>query len=199
MAERVAIDLICEDSGHERLLAPLLRRIVQSQGFVPQLRVVSARGGAPSVKAAVEVWSRQVARGNRPMPDMLVVGHDANCHGYQARTDDILGWSPRYRDMVVAACPNAHIERWYLADQDAFLRVVGGNGRIAVPEKCERGLYKALLKKAVLDAGQIAVEGGLEFGHDIAQEIDPTQLERVDPSFRAFYRSMLSRLHQLHP
>lgn len=196
MSRPFVIDLICEDSAHESLLRPLLVRMAEERQLVPRVRVMSARGGAPRVNATVQLWAHSVASNNRSRPDALVIGIDSNCRGRGAVEPEVRGWvGDQWAELLILACPNAHVERWYLADQAAFTRVVGG-GQVSVPDKCERDLYKRILREAVEAAGQLAPSGGVEFGPELATAIDFYRLGKNDPAFRAFHDACASLLNR---
>lgn len=194
MGRRLLVDLICEDAAHETLLRPLIDRFASGIGARVEVRVLSARGGIPWVKKAVETWTNTVESGSRRLPDVLVVGVDANCKGHRHAESEIQKRVGGERaSLLVPACPDPHIEKWYIAEQEAFVRVVGGR-RHPIPKKCERDLYKRLLRDWVREAGHAAPFGGIEFGPELVGEIDLYQLGKDEPSFGSFARSMQLRL-----
>jgi len=93
----------------------------------------------------------------------------------------------------VAACPDPHIERWYLLDPRLFARIVGPAPPLG-RKKCERGHYKQLLRKAVRDAGHPATLGGIEFARDLATHMDLYRAGKTDRSFKAFLDDLRGRL-----
>ncbi len=129
---------------------------------------------------------------------LVTVAIDGNCVTWAARRKEIRhAAGGELRDRLVVACPNPHIERWYLADPASFRDVVG-RGPGAVPEdKCERGLYKRLLFLAVREAGHVSRLGGLEFAEDLAFAMDLYRAGKNDPSLKAFLDDLRAALHGL--
>ena len=81
-------------------------------GFQPY----SVRGGRQVVRNCVSSFGISVRR--KALPDLLIVGRDANCQGYLKRGRN---WSrpPHCGCPVVYAIPDPHIERWLLLDSAA--------------------------------------------------------------------------------
>ena len=68
MADRLAIDVFCEDSGHETFLRNLIKVLASSESVsTPELRLHSARGGHGRAIASLKAWQRAVRVGNQPM------------------------------------------------------------------------------------------------------------------------------------
>ena len=191
MRSSSVIEVFCEDRAHEMLLRPLVARLTREHGLGHETRVVSAKGGAPRVMKELSLALESTRKGARPEPRLLVVCIDGNCQGFRQRAKDIRDHVAQSTSCdLVVACPDPHIERWYLADQTAFGQVVGGQ-RIALPQdKCERGMYKQLLANAVVDAGKFDISGGIDFGPDLAASVDPFRLAKADASFDAFYTDL---------
>ena len=85
---------------------------------------------------------------------------------------------------MVTACPDPHVERWYLADLQTFKAVVG-RGPESVEEKCARSHYKGILKSAVAQAGH-PVSDGVDFAPALVAGMDLYRAGRSDSSFKAF-------------
>lgn len=97
--------------------------------------------------------------------------------------------------MLVTACPDPHIERWYLADPQSFQTVVGthpGGSR----RKCARDPYKQLLASAVATAWHPATLGGIEFERELADEMDLFRAGKNDSSLRVFVRALRKGLRR---
>ncbi len=72
-----------------------------------------------------------------------------------------------------------------MADPDSFHQVVGTRptpGR----KTCERGRYKAMLAKAVHDAGHPSTLGGVEFAAELADAMDLYRAGRNEKSLGRF-------------
>jgi len=199
MSKRIVIDLICEDNAQESFLRPLIQRLAGERGYSARINVLSAGGGAPRVRASVSLWEKRVGSGDRAAPDVLVVAHDANCRGYSDVEQRIRDWvSAERASILVPACPNPHVERWYVLDQTGFLAVVGGE-RLSIPDKCERHFYKNLLRNAVETAGHLSPVGGIDFGPDLAMKIDLYRLSKKDASFKSFVETFSEKLRKVLP
>ncbi len=197
MAEALAVELVCEDRAQQSLLTPLILRAAKECSGNARIHEINARGGASKVHAALELRLRRLSQGTSRPPVAIIVALDANCTGHREREQWILDRvAEDWRDLVVPACPSPHIERWYLVDQDAFLGAVGGR-RLSVPEKCDRLVYKQLLRDAMSNAGAITAGGGVEFGPDIAERIDPYRFSRLDPSFKSFWDRLVRRFREV--
>ena len=187
MTRPVRVDLFAEDMAHEDFLVPLIHRIARQECREVDVHVGSVRGGRAVVLAELALYQR-VRRGRpgQEVPDLLVVAIDANCASFAAARNEILQvLQPDLRDRAAAACPDPHIERWYLADLQAFHSVLGI--RPSVPRgKCERGFYKRILAKAVLDSDRPPMLGGVPFARDLVQAMDLFRAGREESSFRHF-------------
>ena len=130
-------------------------------------------------------------------PDLLVVSIDSNCTTFAQTRSEIEGATgAEFRDLLVAACPNPHIERWFMADPNSFHAVVGHRPALG-PEKCERGYYKNELKKAVRSGGHPQTLGGIEFARALATEMDLYRAGRTDNSLKAFVDDLRTKLRRL--
>jgi len=186
MSEPLIIDLFAEDRAHQDLLAPLVERVARAEGKRVRLRVRSARGGHGAATTALKVYQQTLLAGiGGGVPDLLIAAVDANCRpATRARRRIVTALMPEFADLCIPACPDPHIERWYLADLQAFHEVVGK--RPSVPKaKCERDLYKQILAQAVLDAGHPTMLGGIEFARELAEAMD---FERAGKSARSLKR-----------
>jgi hypothetical protein len=120
------------------------------------------------------------------MPDLLFVAIDANCTSFNvARKDIDKNIEPEFKNRAVIACPDPHIERWYLADKTAFMRVMEKQPKVG-RKKCERDYYKVALARTIISAGYPATLGGIEFAEEIVQEMDFYLAGKTDRSFKHF-------------
>lgn len=196
MSDAIAADLFVEDRAHEEFLKPLLSRLAAQIGKAVTLRVRSARGGHGRVLQELALYQRSVTMAPQtcPMPDLLVVAIDANCKRFAKAMQEIQNaLQPPFQARAVIACPDPHIERWYLADLDAFARVVGTRPKLS-RRKCERGRYKVILSKAIMDAGHPPTLGGIEFAPEIVGAMDFFLAGKNEPSLRRFINDVLARL-----
>jgi len=184
MSEDPFLDLFVEDRAHEEFLRALAIRVAAEENKSFTIRVRSARGGHARALAEFELYKRSLE--GLPLPEVVVVAIDANCQRFrqaQKAVRDRL--TPSLIDRVVVACPDPHIERWYLADPESFHEVVGHLPRLP-RVKCERGFYKRLLVQAIRSGGQIPTLGGVEFAPELVGAMNLYRAGKVDHSLKAF-------------
>ncbi|MBM3501568.1 MAG: hypothetical protein FJX74_23180 [Armatimonadetes bacterium] len=155
---------------------------------------LSAEGGRGAAIREFTTYQRARVGGIGTVPDVVVVAIDANCHAAtEARAIITRALRPEFADLCIPACPDPHIERWYLADLQAFHEVVGHTPH--VPEaKCERDLYKGILAQAVVEAGHPATLGGIEFARELAEAMDLVRAGRAVRSLGRFIGELRARL-----
>lgn len=199
MSERLRVDLFVEDRAHEEFLDPLLRRIAREESVEVAVRVRSARGGHARAIAEFRLYQTLAQKGalGDDKPDLVVVGIDGNCTTFARKRSEIeSATQPPFRDKLVVACPDPHVERWFLGDPQSFEMVVGHQPALG-KRKCARGHYKALLAKAVRLGGHPATLGGIEFAREIADGLDFYRAGKSNPSFGAFMDDLRGALRRL--
>ena len=144
-------------------------------------------------------WQRSFERGLMVgKPDVLIVVIDGNCVTSQVKRREIEAIVLKeVFPSVVIGCPDPHVERWCIADPDAFQRVVGTSAR-PDPGKCERGAYKKMLRDALLDAKQPILTDEMEIAPDIVREIDLYRAGNTQPSLGAFVEDLQTALKASH-
>jgi hypothetical protein len=197
MSRPLVLDLFVEDRAHEELLKPLVERVAREENLGVTVRVRSARGGRGRALEEFRLYQRLVERGATARPDLVVVGIDGNCATFARKRQEVVSATkPAFADRVVAACPDPHVERWYLVDPDSFRHVVGYRPTLG-RKKCARDHYKKLLADAVRRAGHPPTLGGIEFAREIAVGIDWYRAGTTDHSFRAFIDELRDKLRTL--
>lgn len=199
MSDKAVVDLFVEDRAQEDFLRPLLHRVAEDEGFQLSLQFRNARGGVKRAMEEFEKYQLFLDSGlpSGRSPDLLVVAMDGNCSTFTVKKTQIEeSTKENFRHKIISACPNPHIERWFLADPDSFHRVVGYRPSVG-PEKCERGHYKRLLKTAVKEGGHIPMLGGVEFANELVAEMDFYRASKNDVSFKAFLDDLRSGLRSL--
>jgi len=197
MSSAVPIDLFVEDRAHEALLVPLIRRIASQEGVDVDLRVRSARGGHGKAIGEFRVYQQLLEKAaiQDPPPALIVVGIDGNCVTYAMKRSEIQDATrASFRDRVVAACPDPHIERWFLADAESFHEVVGHRPAVG-RKKCARDHYKQLLGRAIRDGGHPTTLGGIEFAAELVDRMDLYRAGKADGSLKAFVEDLRAKLH----
>jgi len=196
MSSAALIDLFVEDRAHEALLDPLIRRIAGDAGVDVDLRVRSARGGHAKAISEFRTYQELLEKGavRDPAPDLIVVGIDGNCVTFAKKMQKIRQKTrPAFKNRVVAACPDPHIERWFLADADSFHEVVG-HRPVVGRKKCVRDHYKQLLGRAIRDGGHPTTLGGIEFERELVARMDLYRAGKADASLKAFADDLRAKL-----
>ncbi|MGC9319310.1 MAG: hypothetical protein ACP5KN_14855 [Armatimonadota bacterium] len=194
---RLVIDLFAEDRAHEQLLRPMVQRIAQEEDCRGHVRVQSAHGGHGRVIAEFKTYQRLRESGVGEMPDLVVAAIDANCASYASAVSEVRSAvSAPFEHICVPACPDPHIERWYLADLQAFHEIVGVTPSVP-QDKCERDLYKQILAQAITETEQPAMLGPLEFAPDIAHGMDFFRAGKSESSLKHFVDDLRKRIRRL--
>lgn len=198
MSEALLAEFFLEDTAHHQFLVPLVERVGREEEVDLRCRVRNARGGHAGVMNSFERYQmlRERGVGGSEAPALLLVAIDGNCSSFtETRRNVQRATSELFVHTLVTACPDPHIERWYLADPKSFQTVVGIQPSVS-PQKCARGYYKHLLAAAVANAGHPPTLGGIEFGKELADEMDLFRAGRNDSSFKAFVRDLRQRLRR---
>jgi hypothetical protein len=199
MSSPVLVDIFVEDRAHEAFLVPMLRRIAREEDLVVSSRVRSARGGHGRAITELKLYQDLVQKGvaGTISPDLLIAGIDGNCSTF-ARAKKAIAAATHvpFSDRLVVACPDPHVERWYLADPESFKDVVGYRPTIA-KRKCARDYYKDALAKVVRKAGHPATLGGIEFAQELVERMDLYRAGRNDRSLKVFVDDLRRNLRTL--
>ena len=199
MIDRPRIDLYCEDSGHEQFARALLQRLASEIGLRPSINTPSGRGGHGQAISEFKAWQRAVTRGHigHEIPDLLVLLIDANCTGWaQAHRELERALEPGAFPRCAIGCPDPHVERWCLADPRAVQEVLGIQPP-PDPGKCERNLYKQLLRQTIRSAGQPILTSEMEYAPDLVSAMDFFRAGKNQPSLKHFVEEIQSALQQL--
>ena len=196
MSEPVVVDLFAEDAAHESFLKTMLMRLARQAGKTIALQTRSARGGHPHALKELGIYQK-VALKAMDLPTLLVVAIDANCKRFATAKGEIeKRLETPFKERALIACPDPHIERWYLADPQSFFKVVGtqpSSGK----RKCERERYKKILSHAVTSAGHPPTLGGIEFASEIVEAMDLYRAGRAEPSLKDFLNQITARLRSI--
>lgn len=199
MSSPVTVDIFVEDRAHEAFLVPMLRRIADEEKVVATPRVRSGRGGHGRAVTELKLYQDLVREGaaGTTDPDLLIAGIDGNCSTFaRAKKAIVAATHAPFSDRLVVACPDPHVERWYLADPESFKDVVGHRPTIA-KRKCARDYYKDVLAKVVRKAGHPATLGGIEFAQEVVERMDLYRAGRNERSLKAFVDDLRGRLRTL--
>jgi len=200
MSEPIVIDLFVEDRAHEDLLRPLLLRIADEEAVAVQVRVRSGLGGHGRAIAEFKNYQTVVVKGGDfagQYPNLVIVGIDGNCVTVAKKREEIRNSTrDQFQIGLVAACPDPHVERWYLADPESFHHVVGYRPTVG-RKKCARDHYKRVLADAVRQAGHPPTLGGIEFAAELVAGMDLYRASQNDRSLKAFLDDLRGKLRQL--
>jgi len=191
----VIIDLFCEDEAHEEFVKAMVTRLAREEGRAIRINVRSARGGHGRVMRELETYLKAQRHRIVAPPDILVTAVDANCKPWTQVREEIEG---KVRNALgarpIMACPDPRVERWYVADPPSFHQVVGRRPQMPARRKCERGLYKKVLRDAICAAGHVLTQGGREFAEELVADMDVYRAGRDNPSLKDFTDAMRNAL-----
>lgn len=188
-----------EDNAQESFIPPLVERlIIDIGGNIDNydLQVLSARGGG-SIRAYKD-FIKLAKKGRHPSADLLIVGSDGNCNGFNKRRQQLLDASKGVPFLsVIPAVPDPHIERWYLLDNSA-LAAASGIPVQAVPPtiKCDKNHYKQMLKDVFYRNNLLPPLGGTEYGPLVTKTMDLYAAGNIDHALRDFVMQVRSWLRQ---
>lgn len=187
MADRLVIDVFCEDSGHETFLRNLIKVLASSVSILtPELRLHSARGGHGRAIHSLKAWQRAVRDGHQPRGDALLVMIDANS----------TVWRPMLRKMLetvdaslypslMIACPDHHVEVWCTADPEAFQSLFSAPVP-QLPPRSGRLVYKQWLSDALEQAGVLVLTDPMAICLDLLPVMDIVKACRNDDALNHF-------------
>jgi hypothetical protein len=199
MNKGIRVDLFVEDRAHEEFLLAMLDRIAVEEGKKINVNVRSARGGHGQVLTEFSLYQKSVLKGLAGMniPDLLVVAIDANCKSFNNAKKEIEAEiQVSYKDRTILACPDPYIERWYLADPDSLMKVIGIRPKVG-RKKCQRDYYKGILIRTLREAGYPPTLGGIEFAKEIVQAMDLYRAAKAEKSLKHFLDDIIACIRAL--
>lgn len=201
MGDPITVDLFAEDQAHESFIEAVINRLASEEHKVISLRVRRARGGHGRALAEFSAYQRLMIDGVAGLtrPDLLVIAIDGNCKRATAAKRDIRqAIDPSLGISFIIACPDPHIERWYVADPDSFKEVVGARPKLG-RKKCERGYYKAVLSDTLVSAGQQVLLGGIEFASDIVAAMNFYRAGKIERTLKDFLQDARNAIRTIVP
>lgn len=198
MNRSIIVDLFVEDRAHEEFLKPLITRVASEENIEVTIRVRSARGGHGKAISEYKLYQDMLEEGllGEIHPDLMIVAIDGNCTPWAKKRDEIKKETKElFSNRLVSACPNPHIEHWYLADPDSFFQVVGYRPVVG-KRKCIRDYYKNAMVKAIRAAGHPITLGGIEFASEIVMVMDFYRAGKNDNSLGALLEELRGKLRQ---
>ena len=119
--------------------------------------------------------------------DCAVIGSDANCKGFIRKREMLQTEANGLCLTIVTAIPDPHIERWFLLDPTALSTAVGENLVAHVPPyKCGKNEYKIRLKEAFKGSTVSPLSGGIEYGPEIAANMNIYNAAKQDAGLEDF-------------
>lgn len=185
------VALFVEDFAHEAFLKAMVQRFADVHSVEVAFQPYSVRGGSGKVVRELRQFILDLGCGRRKLPDLLIVGRDANCQGLLKRRQELEPVAGQSGCAVVYAIPDPHIERWLLIDSAAFKTALG-HGCQAPQQKCERRLFKRLLLEAVRAAGVTPLLGGIEHTEALVAAMNLQSLESADESLGRLLKDLRS-------
>jgi hypothetical protein len=189
------VTLFVEDFGHQVFLMALLDRLAEVHGIEIEIKPRSLRGGRGKALKELKQFVRDLQGNREEVPELLVVGLDANCKNHMECRREIYEVIQEFNYMAVVAMPKPHIERWLLIDSVAFKTVLG-KGCSPPDRKCERDRFKELLRSAVREAGRSPLLGGMEYAEDIVHAMDLERMEQMEPSLGKAIRELNTKFKE---
>ena len=194
MAERLRVDLFCEDYGHESFSRTMVTRLAREEGKEVNIIVRSGRGGEGRALTELKTYQLAAPHMGYSRPDLLVVVIDGNCEGWnKAKSTIQQAVDTSLFPQHVVGCPDPHVERWCLADPIGFRQVVGG-APADDPGKCERSYYKTLLRQSIESAGQSILVDPMDFAPEFVEQMDLYKAGKRQPSLRNFVEALRAAL-----
>lgn len=192
------VSVFCEDRAHEEFVGPFVNRVAAEESCAVHISMRVARGGIGRALSEFRIFQKLVAVLQEPAPDITVVAIDANCKGFATKRKEI---ASAVRDdylggQIVTACPDPHVERWYVADPASCTQVFGAQPRIG-KVKCSRGYYKRVLADVVREGGSQPTLGGIEFAREVVAAMDLYRAGRNDPALCSFTNELRAALRTL--
>lgn len=187
--------LFGEDAGHATVLQALVERLASEDRIEVDVQVRRARGGHGQMLKESRAFTREFQRGSQPLPDLLVIGRDANCEGYTKMKKVVEEVLVDYPGARALAIPDPHVERWLLLDSAAFKSVLG-QGCSAPDYKCEKDRYKTLLAQAIRDAGVKPLVGGIEHAEELVKAMHLARVAKADASLGHFLKDVRAQFRQ---
>ena len=197
--KRIVVTYFLEDPAHEAFITPLVPLIAREMNISIQDDVRSAEHGS-QVRVALRRFLYDSQRRPSIRTDLLVVGVDGNCKGYQAKRNEMQQeiQHGRFTRHVVYAIPAPHVERWYLCDLQALRRAISPTVKLnKLPGKCERDLYKNEYRRILKEAGINIVLEGYEYARAIVEALDIHHIGAKDQSLGKFIDDLRAALKTL--
>ena len=205
MADKISVTYFLEDRAQEGLIKALVERVASEESIPPPLLRHSVRSARHGSRVIIEFrnFLKDARRAGVGMEGLVIVSVDGNCKGYKDRIKQLSRYvrpTDRFRNMVIYAVPDPHIERWYLMDQGALKVAIGLNRAPELPTyKCKKAYYKQILNHVLREAGVQSLLGGPEYAEKIIESISDLRLfAQQNAGLERFVEDLRRLLRQLH-
>ena len=194
MVDKIRILYYLEDRAQEDFITSLVKRVaVDEQIAEKDLKhnIRSARGGQ-NIRVFINDFKEFIKdRMTGTESNIIIVSVDGNCEGHTDRINKLkrhIKENHPFKEKVVYAVPDPHIERWYLMDQKAFKVGVGIDKAPELPQyKCDKNYYKDILHRTLKESGINSLLGGAEYAERIVNNMeDLYSLGKQDEGFKEF-------------
>lgn len=164
-----------EDRAQEDFIKALVEKAAEARNYPNPIEhiVQSSKGGSKAIEECRD-FLLDCERATQVEADFLVIALDGNCAGYSSKKreiEDCINPENPFKDRIVYAIPNPHIERWYLYDQRAFRLATNATPPEMADYKCVRKYYKGIIMTALKKGGVRSLGGGPELAAGIVQNI----------------------------
>lgn len=197
MVDKIRILYFLEDRAQEGFIKALVERVAGEQSIaagslIHDIR--SARGGSRIIQEFRDFIKDTKTVGASDI-DFLVVAVDGDCKGYRERIKQLekhIKQDHPFREKVVYAVPDPHIERWYLIDQRALKAGMELDKTPSLPGyKCKRAYYKQVLNQALKESNVSSLLGGAEYAERIVDNIEKLEsLAQQNAGFGVFIEDL---------
>jgi hypothetical protein len=182
LADKVNIVYFLEDRAQEGFIKALVERVAREEAIPSSSLKHNVRSARRGSRVIIEFrnFLKDARKQGSPQQDVIIVSIDGNCKGYNDRVKQLSRYlrpADWFRQKILYAVPDPHIERWYLMDQKAVRDGIGLGKAPEMPAyKCKKGHYKQVLNQALREAGIQSLLGGPEYAEKIIENISDLKL-----------------------
>jgi len=195
---KIRVLYFLEDRAQEGFIKSLVKKVAKEESIPDGYLyhdIRSARGGSRIINEFRKFLSNIEKMDISELDIILIVSLDGNCKGYNERVkqlDKYIKEDNPFKNKVIYAIPDPHIERWYLMDQKALK---SGIGLVKVPKlppyKCKKSYYKQLLNNTLKESNVTSLLSGAEYAERIVDCIEKLEvLSRQDVGFKIFIKDL---------
>jgi hypothetical protein len=204
LEDKIKIIYFLEDRAQDGFIKAIVERIAKEESIPTSSLITdirsSKRGGSRCVKE-FKVFIKDSEKTGTENVDFLVVAIDGNRKGYRDRIRELekhIKPDHPFKNRVIYAVPDPHIERWYITDQRAFKDGVKIDKAPDLPPyKPKKDYYKQVINRALKDSGVDSSLGGAEYAERIVEKIDLDLLGKQNAGFQTFIEDLRRAFRQM--